>query len=129
MLLSGLVYALAAFWAFTRYYYGPGLLIKVVGLAPLLARTSIPTLAFVVTGVLVSPSNGRKVPFVFFVLALFFSVGGIEIVKLRQAANPNSMFLSVACVGIFAGALAGMYFGSLIQTQRIKRLQLSTEPA
>jgi hypothetical protein len=127
MLFSFLVYGLAI-TVFSSAFYGPGVWIKVVGLTPLLLRTLFPTIAFVLSGILLSPSTGRKVVLVFSVLALLFSVSGFEVVKFKQNPNPNPTFLWTASVGIVVGALLGCYLGLMIQARRRKGPNHATEP-
>jgi hypothetical protein len=119
VLFSVLVYLLAI-TVLSSAYYGPGAWNKVVGLTPLLLRTSIPTIAFVLSGIVLSPSGGRQVLFVFFVLSVLFSAGGVEVIKLKQIAAPNPTFLWTASIGIFGGALLSFYLGSKIQARRRK---------
>jgi hypothetical protein len=113
---SFFAWALAA--EFLTYgHYGPSLLIKIGGLAPLVLNTAIPAVAFVLAGVAVAPSKGRRVGLLFFGLALLFSAGGVELLTFQS----DAVFWLSASLGTVLGALTGLAVALQFQSWRKKR--------
>ncbi len=106
---------------FHAIYYGGGIGRSIVGLAPLIIETTLPATLFVLVGVLLSPSKARNVVFVFFVLALLFSGGGMGVVKAYQ--NGILSFWLASAIGVVLGALLGLFVGLGIQNLRKTTIQ------
>ena len=79
-------------------------------------------------GVLASPAQGRKICFVFFVLALLFSGGGVDLLTFSSPELLNGTFLLAAYVGVVAGALGGLGFMLRVQAVRSKKPNKALEP-
>ncbi|HTJ79723.1 MAG TPA: hypothetical protein VL357_12070 [Rariglobus sp.] len=99
--------------------FGGDIIRNLIGLTPLLVVAALPTALFVVAGVLVSPSKGRKVAFVFFALSLLCSGGGMGMVEAYQQ-NILPFWLASA-VGLVLGALLGLFVILKIQNRRKKK--------
>lgn len=97
--------------------YGSEYLVeRIVGYAPIVIRTAVPTTLFVVSAVLVSPSRGRKAPFVFFTLGLLWSGAGLE--TLRYYHLGIVTFWVTSLVGMIVGALLGLAISLRLQRHR-----------
>ena len=66
--------------------------------------------------------------FVFFGLALLFSGGGVELLKFSSAHAPDAILWLGSAAGIVLGAFAGLLLSLLLQGQRGKSPNHSTEP-
>jgi len=94
--------------------YGGGFWRSVIGLCPIAITAAVPTSLFVVVGVAIAPSQGRKVCFVFFGLSLLFSGGGIELLRFPEI---DQGFWFAAASGIVVGALFGLAFAHRLQSR------------
>lgn len=117
ILASGLTWALFSS-VFTRHYYGGGLFRSAIGLAPLFATTAFPSLAFVVAGVWVAPSQRRAIAFFYFPFAALMSLGGIEMLRQQEL---DHVFWLTAGLGQIIGGLAGLIISLKIHNRRIQK--------
>ena len=97
----------------TGAHGGPDFITRIVGYAPIVIRTFFPTVLFVVSAVMVCPSKKGKTPFVFFVLAILLSGGGVESLPYYQTGMLTFWVTSFA--GVIAGALAGLFASLWLQ--------------
>ena len=106
--------------------YGGGFFQSVIGLTPILVRSAIPTSIFVVTAIMIAPSHSRKVCFVFFVLSLLLSGGGIELLRFQEFSH---IFWLAGASGVVIGALIGLAFALRIQERRKPNQPVETTQA
>jgi hypothetical protein len=92
-----------------------GVFASVIGLLPLLTTSAVPTIIFVVTGVLIAPSKVRRVCFVFFGLSLLFSGGGINMLMHQDGFIE---FWLASAAGIVIGGIIGLVFAMRVQRAR-----------
>lgn len=102
-------------------YFGGGVFQSAAGVAPLFLHAVIPTIVFVPLGVLLSPSKGRKVTFVFFALALLCSGGGMGAVTTYQEGI--LAFWVTSIIGLNFGAILGLLVALRMQAWRSRKAQ------
>jgi hypothetical protein len=125
MILSGVAWMFIQS-LFHTTYCGGGIFRSIVGLAPLIIEAALPTILFVVVGVLLSPSRERKVAFIFFALSPLFSGGGMGLVEAYQ--NGVLPFWLVSAAGVVLGALLGLFVSLGIQNLRKRRANQALLP-
>jgi hypothetical protein len=91
----------------------PGMVVDCVGMAA-------PIVIFIMTGVLVSPSSGRKVCFAFYFLSQFFSAPVIRFVIFGGGLG----FLLV----IIGGGLIGLWIALWVQNRRAEQAVAPSRP-
>ncbi len=85
-----------------------------IGLWYLWVITVIPSVVFVLSGVLVSPCKKRWICFVFFGLAPFFSGGGLSMMRYHNAGD---LYLwTASALGVVVGSILGLFLGFKLQT-------------
>jgi hypothetical protein len=97
----------------------PDLIARVFDYAPIIIRASIPTLFFVIFAVLITPSKGRKVGFIYFAVSILFSGGGAESLRYYQLGMAE--FWVASFVGVIIGALAGLLIALRLQVLRARK--------
>jgi hypothetical protein len=85
-----------------------------IGLWYLWVITVIPSVVFVLSGVLVSPCKKRWICFVFFGLAPFFSGGGLSMMRYHNAGD---LYLwTASALGVVVGSILGLFLGFKLQS-------------
>ncbi len=115
MILSGIAWIVLSS-ILTSSGGGANWLGVILGRIPILVRSGLPTVLFVVSAVLICPSKGRPPAFVFFALALLFSGGGIETIQYGQLGILS--FWVTSFLGVIVGALGGLLVSLRLQARR-----------
>ena len=115
MLSSFLAWA-ATKSVFHHSYFGGGVVRSVVGLAPNVISTAVPSLVFTLVGVIVAPIKNRIVVFVFAGLSLLFSGGGMDLIIFSNHSLVE--FWAASLLGCTTGCFMGLFFGLRIQARR-----------
>ena len=96
------------------FSYGKSIFADIIGLWYLWVITVIPSVVFVLSGVLVCPCKKRWICFLFFGLAPFFSGGGLSMMRYH---NSGDLYLwTASALGVVAGSILGLFLGFKLQS-------------
>jgi hypothetical protein len=103
----------------SSFHYGRGIFQSIFGLRDLWIFAIVPSVVFVVSGALISPSKKRRICFIFFGLSPLFSGSGIRTILFY---NVGDLYLWIASnIGIIIGSFIGLLVSLRLQTRRNKK--------